>query len=228
MKINPIEEWRRLTEHYREMSDEELLGLAAGMCDLTEQAQQVLRDEMKLRKLDRPQAAQAEIAARRAPEARRWSLAEEAPQPVPDAEKSDSEEEDTVEPHEFTWKTVLCERHQTEEAWQLREALRRAGIDSWVEDPGTPLGHSLNYPRVLVAADQLEQARQIAEQPIPQEIIDEFNAPEEEYQPPVCPKCGAEDPVLESADPVNSWLCESCGAQWSDPADAQPEIFQQR
>jgi tRNA(Ile2) C34 agmatinyltransferase TiaS len=78
----------------------------------------------------------------------------------------------------------------------------------------------LSYPRVVVAADQLEQAREIAARPIPQEIIDEFNAPPEEYKPPVCPKCGAEDPVLESADPVNSWLCESCGEQWSDPAEA--------
>ena len=49
-------------------------------------------------------------------------------------------------------------------------------------------------------------------------IIEEFNAPSEEYKLPVCPKCGAVDPVLEGVDPVNAWLCESCGMQWNDSA----------
>jgi hypothetical protein len=38
-----------------------------------------------------------------------------------------------------------------------------------------------------------------------------------EYVPPTCPECHAEDPVLESADPSNNWLCEACAARWSDP-----------
>jgi len=74
---------------------------------------------------------------------------------------------------------------------------------------------------VVVAADQLEQAIEIANQPIPKEIVEESKAEVPEYVPPSCPKCGAEDPVLESAEPTNAWLCEACGAQWSDPeADA--------
>jgi ribosomal protein L37AE/L43A len=39
-----------------------------------------------------------------------------------------------------------------------------------------------------------------------------------DFEPPVCPKCGAEDPLLESVDPLNTWLCEICGEQWTDPA----------
>ncbi len=198
MKTDPVEEWRRLSQHYREMSDEELYELESEIAGLTETAQQVLREEMRARKLKVP----------------RWDLASEAPMIVEDAKEA---EEDDGRPREFTWKTVLCECNQPTEAWQLHEALGRSGIESWVEGPGTPFGHNLNYPRVLVAADQLEQAREIAARPIPQEIIDEFNEPDEEYTPPVCPQCGAEDPTLEGAEPVNSWLCESCGAQWNDP-----------
>jgi uncharacterized protein (DUF983 family) len=39
-----------------------------------------------------------------------------------------------------------------------------------------------------------------------------------EYELPVCPKCGAGDPVLEGVDPFNSWLCEACGNEWTESA----------
>jgi hypothetical protein len=57
MQVNPAEDWQRLTEHYREISDGELLELAADFVDLTETAQQVLRTEMSNRGLHEPQAA---------------------------------------------------------------------------------------------------------------------------------------------------------------------------
>jgi hypothetical protein len=217
MKTEPVEEWRRLTQHYREMSDGELYELESDFADLTETAQQVLRDEMRARKLEVPRKAQPEVSAA-LPEARRWKLVQEAPEIEEDAEEA---AEDDGQPREFTWKTVLCECNEATEAWQLYKALERSGIESWVEGPGSPVGHNLTYPRVLVAADQLEQAREIAARPIPQEIIDESNEPDEEYKPPVCPQCGAEDPTLESTDPVNHWLCESCGKQWSDPLPSE-------
>jgi hypothetical protein len=72
---------------------------------------------------------------------------------------------------------------------------------------------------ILVAADRLEDARAIIAQPIPQDIIDESKERPQPYVPPTCPKCRAEDPTLESLDPIDSWLCEDCGARWiSDPA----------
>ena len=60
MRIDPSEEWRRLTQLYREMSDEELYELEDDFAGLTEQAQQVLRDEMKTRGLVRPRPASVE------------------------------------------------------------------------------------------------------------------------------------------------------------------------
>jgi hypothetical protein len=209
MRIDPFEEWRRLTELYREMSDEELYELEDDFAGLTEQAQQILRDEMKTRGLARPRPAsvETEISAASA-----WDSLADAPKAEDGAEESDL-------PREYTWKTLLCECNDSDEAWMVREALRQAGIESWMEGSGYRVAAELSYPRILVAADQLEQAREVASRPIPQAIVEQSNLPPEEYEPPVCPKCGAEDPLLEGVDPVNSWLCESCDHQWSDAVE---------
>jgi len=209
MRIDPFEEWRRLTELYREMSDEELYELEDDFAGLTEQAQQILHDEMKTRGLARLRPASVEAILSERSAASAWDSYADAPKVEDGAEESDL-------PREYTWKTLLCECNDSEEAWQLREALRQAGIESWIEGSGYRVAAELSYPRILVAADQLEQAREVASRPIPQAIVEQSRMPPEEYNPPVCPRCGAEDPLLEGVDPVNSWLCESCDHQWTD------------
>jgi len=104
--------------------------------------------------------------------------------------------------------------------------LRRAGIDSWVQRPGVRvvvpwLELGVGDIQINVGADQLEQAQTIIEKPIPQDIIDQLNeeAAAPQYEIPTCPKCGAPDPILESVEPSNNWLCESCDHTWSDPID---------
>jgi hypothetical protein len=213
MQIDPMTEWLRLTRVYGEMGDIELRELDAR--DLTEVAQQVLRDELSKRGLKpRPDHADAPQYAVR-PEPAAVDLGE------PPTDGVDEAADDPLE--EFTWKTQLCECLDRQQASELSEVLRQAGIESWVQTPYSAFG--LLYPRVFVAADQLDQAREIADRPIPQAIVDEAGAEPAEYEPPQCPKCGAEDPVLESADPTNQWLCEACGAEWSEPVedpDASP------
>lgn len=208
MQTDPLTDWQRLTEHYREMWDDELLNLAADADDLTEMARQVLKDEMRKRGLELPRAA---APAKTPPR---------APAPMPDAfEEAPGEVQGTEGPPvEYTWKTQLCECETGQQAWQIREVLRRAGIDSWFDQPNSRWATIPS--RVLVAADQLDQARLVAAGPIPQDIIDESepSAPEE-YELPACPKCGAEDPLLDGVYPVNSWECEACGHKWSDPAE---------
>jgi ribosomal protein L37AE/L43A len=209
MQIDPMQEWQRLTTLYREMGDVELRELAMQFADLTEQAQQVLRDELKKRNLPDPLAPTKPVSVfgerseRKIPED--WN----SPQP---------EDEDSHDGalKEFTWKTLLCHCETTEQAWQLAQALRRAGIDAWAENPDGRGGVVL--PRVVVGADQLEEARVIASRPIPQDLLEDSKTEVPEYEVPACPKCGEPDPILEGSDPVNTWLCEACGAQWSDPA----------
>jgi hypothetical protein len=213
MQGNPAADWQNLTEHYRSLCDEELEELAADFVDLTETAQQVLRNEMKNRGLGDPSA---KGEARKQPDAPARFASSVEPDSGDPQMNDASENEDGDPPREYTWKTSLCECETTDQALQIQEVLKRAGIDSWVERPGSRWTSFV--PRVVVAADQLEEAVHIASQPIPQDILDQSREEAPEFEPPKCPKCGAEDPVLEAVDPFNTWQCEACGKQWTESA----------
>jgi hypothetical protein len=219
MQSNPAAEWQSLTEHYRAMCDEDLEELAADFTDLTETAQQVLRNEMKNRGLDRLQTraepqtnGEAQKQSDAPPQFRSSVDPDSYDRQTNSAEQSTDEDAST----EYTWKTPLCECETTDQGRQLQEVLKRAGIESWIEAASAGLG---GYLRIQVAADQLDQAIEIASQPIPQDIVDRYREKVPEYEAPKCPKCGAQDPVLEAVDPVSSWLCEACGEQWAESAD---------
>jgi hypothetical protein len=205
MRRDTIADWQSLTQLYSEMSGSELYALNADLVDLTEMAQQVLRDEMKKRGLNEPTAAKRE-----------FRLAKDIADPRPDPSVTSLTAEKRDLPHEYTWKTLLCECNDPQEAWQIQEALKEAGIESWIEGPRSRRSLDMRNPHVKVAADQLEEARAIIAMPIPQAIVEQAKMEWPEYEPPVCPKCGTEDPVLESIDPVNTWLCEECGKQWTE------------
>ncbi|HKD62031.1 MAG TPA: hypothetical protein VKB47_16330 [Terracidiphilus sp.] len=210
MQADPVDEWRRLTALYSEMGEIELRELAGQIDDLTPAARQILRDEMKKRGISNEQSAPSAPNRPVRTAAVHW----EPPNytyrfsPMPDENEG---------PHEYTWKTPLSTCDTNREAFSIGLALKRAGIDSWIEAPESRMG--LTGSRILVAADQLEEAKAIIAQPIPQDVTnemdDEVNEPA--YELPVCPKCRAADPTLESVDPSNSWLCESCGHRWSHP-----------
>jgi len=210
-------EWQRLTDQYREMSDEELQELSLDFGDLTETAQRVLRNEMSNRGLGEVRVPQQNSSN----PIREIIAGSEITGDSVFGGSQSSRREETAEqdgPHEYSWKTELCECETTEQARLIQAMLRRAGIDSWVRNADA--GWSTSYPRVVVGADQLEEAIQIAQQPIPQEIIEDTKNEVPEFVLPRCPKCGAEDPVLEAVEPTNSWACEACGAEWAEPAEA--------
>ena len=218
MPDNPVQYFQDLTESYRRMSDPELLDLAEKPEDLTEVAQQILRDEMKLRKLSdrRPPRAGAGGLPVRYRDSGDRELRDGNIQSG--SEGSPDGEED--EGAEYTWKTLLRDCESNDQAGQLREALRRHGIESWVRlIPASSI--DVAGPQVYVAADQLEQAQAIAAQPIPQDILDDWNAVVPEFQLPPCPQCGRTDAVaLDGTDPVNAWSCEACEFEWTDPEPA--------
>jgi hypothetical protein len=206
MLDNPLEAWQQLSEHYRAMGDDELRELAADFIDLIEVAQQALRDEMAKRGIELPHGTNAERINAEHSAAQHWEIP--GSQSAPD----DTENESDL-PHDYTWKTLLCECDTREKARQISEALRRGGVESWIRT------QNAIHPGVLVAADQLEQAREVAARPIPQEIIDESMVEVPEFKAPVCPKCGDAEPVLEGVDPVNTWHCESCDFEWTDSVE---------
>lgn len=227
MENDPIREWQRLTRVYGEMSDEELLDLAAGFSDLTEVAQPILRDEMKKRGLGEPSETISHSPSKTEPgpavigfESERgpmfggWheSIAEQDDHEV----HADSSEDEEHDQHEYTWKTMLCECDTREQVLQIIEVLRQGGIEAWASGPSSYFGSQTT--RIMVAADQLEEAKRIIASPIPEDVVEESRVKVEDFVPPTCPKCGAEDPLLESVDPTNTWRCDYCGATWSDSA----------
>jgi hypothetical protein len=242
MQPDPIFESQRLAAHYRELGDDELRDLAVDFADLTETAQQALRTEMQNRGLrlaaDAPLVVTNAPAASNAPLTTVHDFATSAPiqnqagnarsffafRPdiVPDTPYPGAEPDDPVD---YSWKTPLCECDTLLQARELSGALEQAGIECWVEAPGSAYGYigfGFTKLRVLVAADQLDQARTIAAQPIPRQIVEDAQTEIPDYQPLTCPKCGAPDPILEGVDPTNSWRCEQCGQRWADPTPTDP------
>ena len=243
MQIDPVQEWQRLTAEYREKYDGELLELARDYVDLTEAAQQALSAEMRSRGLGDPanpksvtapqsppkKSSEAPLAPNNAPSDPGDEIASDnafgarAPELVPDTPDAQDESDG---PHEYTWKTLLCECETSNQARQLVAALRQAKIDAWVDGPASGTRYrsaSLASPRVVVAADQLDQARAIAAQTSAQQVVDDENEEVPEFVEPKCLKCGSDDVVLESVDPENTWRCEQCDAQWSEPASPAEE-----
>src|SRR5450631_2926415 len=187
-------EYLQLSKRYSAMYDEELLQLAGDFNDLTDVAQQALRDELKLRKLTIPkpgtEPADGAHDGHDAEVSTEWDMA-------PDGD-------------------ILLGKFSTaEEAAISYWALELAGIHSRVVTPTA--GPSL-APRLQVAPEDAARAQQVLAQPISAEVMEQYESAKEtgDFQSPDCPRCGTPDPLLESADPVNEWFCESCGHQWKD------------
>ncbi len=237
MQIDPVLEWQRLTAEYRDKGEGELLELARDFTDLTPNAQQALRAEMRSRGMGDPESPRtppevevsqpssspsrpADSIAEPAPEvlsdqaAGLLGLNSGMPRLVPDQPESGKEDEG---PHEYTWKTPLCDCETNDEAQQLTGVLRQVGIDSWIQQ-AREFGR--RNARVMVAADQLDQAQAIAAQFVPQMIAEDATEEEPEFVEPKCPKCGSDDVVLEGVDPENTWRCEQCDEQWTETAPA--------
>jgi len=243
MQNDPAMEWRRLAEEYRAKSEEELRELAADFSDLTETAQQALRQEMRSRGLGDPEPA-SEMVSKEDAGPGAWNAS--APEPRATRANSGIErietdslpgvigqapkivrdeawgDQNAGEQSEYTWKTFLCECETSEQAQGLSSALQQAGLDNWVQ---WPREFGRRYARILVAADQLDRAREIASQPIAEEKVSESTEEIPEFVEPKCPTCGSDDVVLEGVDAQNHWRCEACDNAWSDdaePGDAKP------
>jgi hypothetical protein len=206
--LEPVTEWQRLTEYYRERVDEELIDLARDFEGLTDVAQGVLRDELKRRGLPGPEDLASRPAERTGTPFWRH--------PATDAEIPVHAEDIGEGQHDYTWKVVLCECNEREDAMDVIETLKGAGIESWYDGPSNSFSTLPFGPRVLVAADDLDAAQKILERPVSQEIRDQNRIAVPDFEVPSCAKCGAPDPLLESVEPSNTWLCENCGTRWNE------------
>jgi len=210
--IDRAGEWRRLAEHYRQLTDDELVDLARQPSALTDVAQQALAQEVSSRKLKIP----PEEATR-------------SPEPPPDFP------EDADDPY-------AEERELIEVAtvWSLRDALKLqylldvAGIPFYIGpqkatqvDPGTNFAKGVPVKIMRVGSPWARQAMRnyFPEDEPPEEKID-FER--EDFKVEVhCPRCRSMDVVLERfvgilKDPNSKplpkfkWHCDSCGKEWED------------
>ena len=203
--LDPAAEWRQLSEHYRGMSDEELVVIARQSSALTDVAQQALTQEISYRKLQVP------------PEETPLP-----PDPEPDPESPYAEDRELVE---------LCTVWSLRDALQLQTLLDRAGIPFFMgpeKATGVDVVTSdfVKGVSVQVMRIGMPWTRQVMLHYEPADEPDRRLEPEE--LPVRCPTCGSTEVVLGrlvtesptakdcSPHPQFEWTCDSCGHQWED------------
>jgi hypothetical protein len=198
--IGDAAQYQELISLYASYGDEELLALARGMSDLTEMAQEALRGEISKRGLKvsaAPERSEARV------------LSED--------DLADLRAFATLAPAECVFE---YEDRQGASAASL--ALRDAGIESVVlQQDGSRM--DVRGPRVVVAPEDAEGAATVLSQPLAERFRREVEeAVPEEFDVPMCPKCGSNETLLEAVEPANQWHCDDCGHDWLED-DASSE-----
>jgi DNA-directed RNA polymerase subunit M/transcription elongation factor TFIIS len=211
-RADSASEWLRLSEHYRRMSDGELLLLARDFSALTKAAQQVLAGEVSVRRLQAPP-----------PE---MNLAPPVPEPQPGSPYA--EERELVE---------ISQVWSLSDALQLQWLLDRAGLPFFmgtenatgVDAVTSNFGEGVSVKVMRVGVPWAWQAMadyEPADEPPPEK------EDEGKEIPVACPKCRSTDVIFErltlrpqtvkaSLDPKFEWTCDSCGYQWEDEGVAR-------
>jgi predicted nucleic-acid-binding Zn-ribbon protein len=216
-KLGPAGEFHHLSEHYRGMSDGELLDLARQPSELTEMAQQALASEIAHRHLkvepEKPAPPQPQV----------WT-----PPETPDADDPYDEDRRLV---------TLCTVWSQADAEQVQELLGAAAIPFFMgQEKATSVDAvTSNFAEgvdVAVMSIGLSWAREIMQHYEP--INDQTPKEEKEEQDGEllvrCPKCRSTEVVFEElaapaegkpspqilSPQVFKWICDSCGHEWED------------
>ena len=230
--LDPGGEWLRIAEHYRRLTDGELLALGRQQSELTDFAQEALTHELHNRGLKvEPDA-------------------EEEPPPIPD-----------VPPPDLTYKEDR-ELFTIREVWSARDALKlqwildRAGIPFFMgKEKATGVdavtSHFADGVDVQVMAIGYPWAAQVLRNYYPEDEPRELSQEEPEPIKVYCPRCHSEEVVFErlivnkpsqdresrdnenddtttrdssddnsssaeTSSPIYKWTCDSCGHRWED------------
>ena len=210
--LDPAGEWLRLSEHYRQLSDDELVGLAPHTSELTDVAQQALAQEIANRRLKLP------------PEE---SAAPPSPEPPPDSAEDGelpyAEERELVD---------ICTVWSLADALKLQRLLDTAGIPFYIgpeKATGVDAATSnfANGLRVQIMQVGVPWANQALQQYFPADEPPQEKADESDDLAIHCPKCHSAEVVFEDlkrgsentdGKPSSKfkWTCDSCGNEWED------------
>lgn len=209
--FDPAGAWLRLSEHYRQLSDGELVHLARQPSELTDVAQQVLAQEIANRRLKIPPE---EPAAPRSPVAQPDS-AKEAGLPY-------AEDRELV---------LICTVWSLADALKLQRLLDTAGIPFYTgpEKATRVDAVTSNFAKglsVQIMQVGLPWARRALQQYFPADDPPEEKIDESENFAIHCPKCHSTEVVFEDLDRAENsngkpssrfkWACDSCGHEWED------------
>jgi hypothetical protein len=206
-------EWLRIAEHYRSMSDGELIVLARQKSALTAIAQQALRDEISNRRLIVPP--------------------EELTVPKPEPGKATGSAYDEDRQLE-----EICTVWSLRDALQLQTSLDRAGIPFFmgpekatgVDAVTSSFTHGIGIQVMRIGWPWASEAMQSYEP------ADDQTSKEEQKElrelPVRCPKCHSTEVVFKKLVPVEAaspgcsqpkfnWVCDSCGREWEDDGIAK-------
>jgi hypothetical protein len=188
--IDPMEEYRRLSRIYRDYGDVELLNLAREIDDLTDVGKQALQAEIASRQLQIPEMNRREDIS--------------------------SQDEPAVLGSFANLSSPECvfEFPEVEDAQAAGEMLGAAGITYDTILPQAPTWDA-KPPRLAVLPEDVERVRELLSQPIPEEFRILVRT-KNQFVVPSCPKCGSPDPLLDSIEPANHWICDACSHEWSD------------
>src|SRR5579863_4702415 len=201
---NSAAEWHRLSEHYRSMSDGELLKLAGDKSEMTETAQQCLADEISQRKLT-PE-----------PEPEAPPIPFVPPNPIYDDDR------ELVE---------ICTVWSVADALQVQSLLDQAGIPFYMgKEHATCVDAVTSNFSTGVSVQIMKIGWPWAVGPmshyLPLNEPAEEKPGEAEELPIRCPKCHSDAVIFErlagdeeavpTAAPKFEWTCDSCGYEWED------------
>jgi DNA-directed RNA polymerase subunit M/transcription elongation factor TFIIS len=198
----------RLSEHYRRMTDEELISLAQDTSELTDMAKQTLAMEISQRKLKVPPVDQV-------------SRRDEVRPPAPSSEEDDDPYAEDRELNE------ICTVWSPEDALQLQRLLDVAGIPFFMgaENATRVDAGTMNFAQgisVKVMRVGLPWAWQVMRHYEPKDAPPEPKLEELGEAAIYCPKCHSTEVIFDELDGDSKspqkfkWTCESCGNEWED------------
>jgi hypothetical protein len=214
-QVDQAAEYLRVRDHYRRLTDGELLALARNPSELTDAAQQALAGELSSRRLkaepDKPAATSRS-------------------QPPPEIQDpNDPYNEDR---RLITIRTVWS----LADALKLQNLLDTASIPFYigpekatgVDTVTSNFAEGLDFQIMSIG---LPWARQAMQNYFPAD--DRAQEPEQELDEALvrCPRCNSSEVVLEDTEPVREgnspqcfkWTCDACGSQWEDDGNEAAE-----
>lgn len=202
-------EYLRVCDHYRQLSDGELLSLARQQAELAEVAQQALAGEISHRKLKEEPAETPAI---------------KRPLPPPDIQDPDDPNYD-----EDKRLVTICTVWSMADARQVQNLLDTARIPfyigpekaSSVDDITSDFANGLDVNIMSIGMPWARDAMKYYDPRDDQTPKEPKEIPDASV---LCPKCHSSEVVLEEMAPIGSrtspqlfkWTCDACGLHWED------------